>query len=181
MATLIPAISTCRFDTTGERRLAERLEQKLDDDYWMWHNVPVGPTNVHPDFVVMHPRRGLLVLEVKDWKRATIQSADKQSWTIIPDGVPKTVINPLEQARQYAHQVVDALKRDPQLTQPDGPHQGQIAFPWRYGVVLPNIMPAPGEDEKEAARVFYVAATRATQRLVIGVGGDGGFGSKLGT
>ncbi|HOE40534.1 MAG TPA: nuclease-related domain-containing protein [Rhodoferax sp.] len=181
MATLIPAISTCRFDTTGERRLAERLEQKLDDDYWMWHNVPVGPTNVHPDFVVMHPRRGLLVLEVKDWKRATIQSADKQSWTIIPDGVPKTVINPLEQARQYAHQVVDALKRDPQLTQPDGPHQGQIAFPWSYGVVLHNIMPASGEDEKEAARVFYVAATRATQSLVIGVGGDGGFGSKLGT
>ena len=35
-------------------------------------------------------------------------------------------------------------------------------------------MPAKGEDEQEAARVFYVAATRATQRLVIGVG-DGGW------
>ena len=44
-------------------------------------------------------------------------------------------------------------------------------------VALPGVghMPAPGEDEKEAARVFYVAATRATQRLVIGVGGSGGF------
>jgi len=29
-------------------------------------------------------------------------------------------------------------------------------------------MPAMGEDEQEAARVFYVAATRATLRLVIG-------------
>lgn len=39
-------------------------------------------------------------------------------------------------------------------------------------VALPGVghMPAPGEDEKEAARVFYVAATRATQRLVVGVG-----------
>lgn len=39
-------------------------------------------------------------------------------------------------------------------------------------VALPGVghMPAAGEDEKEAARVFYVAATRATQRLVIGVG-----------
>ncbi len=48
-------------------------------------------------------------------------------------------------------------------------------------VALPGVghMPAKGEDEQEAARVFYVAATRATQRLVIGVGGDGGFGSKL--
>ena len=38
-------------------------------------------------------------------------------------------------------------------------------------VALPGLghMPAPGEDEKEAARVFYVAATRATQRSVMGV------------
>ena len=45
-------------------------------------------------------------------------------------------------------------------------------------VALPGVghMPAAAEDEKEAARVFYVAATRATQRLVMGVGGQGGFG-----
>ena len=50
-------------------------------------------------------------------------------------------------------------------------------------VALPGVghMPAPGEDEKEAARVFYVAATRATQRLVMGVGGVGEFGRKLET
>ncbi len=125
--------------TSGERRLAERLESKLDPDYLLWYDVPMGPKNAHPDFCVMHPRRGILVLEVKDWKLSTIQQADKQSWTLIPDGIPKTVINPLEQARQYAHQVVDALKRDPQLTQPDGPHAGNLAFPWSYGVVLTNI------------------------------------------
>lgn len=53
--------------TGGERRLAERLEQKLDDDYLLWYDVPIGPKHLHPDFVVMHPRRGLLILEVKDW------------------------------------------------------------------------------------------------------------------
>ena len=31
-------------------------------------------------------------------------------------------------------------------------------------------MPAMGEDEQEAAQVFFVAATWAAQRLVIGVG-----------
>ena len=48
-------------------------------------------------------------------------------------------------------------------------------------VALPCVahMPAEGEDEQEAARVFYVAATRATQRLVIGAGGDGRFTSRL--
>ena len=40
-------------------------------------------------------------------------------------------------------------------------------------------MPAKGEDEQEAERVFYVAATRATHRLVIEVGRDGGFGCRL--
>ena len=54
-----------------------------------------------------------------------------------------------------------------------------LAFP----VVAPpgvGHMPAKGEYEQEAARVFYVAATRATQRLVMSVGGDGGFGEALG-
>ena len=43
-------------------------------------------------------------------------------------------------------------------------------------VALPGVrhMPAQGEDEQEAARVFYVAATRATQRLVMGVALDWG-------
>ena len=49
-------------------------------------------------------------------------------------------------------------------------------------VALPGVghMRAAGEDEPEAARGFYVATTRATQRLLIGVGGNGGFGSRLG-
>jgi hypothetical protein len=140
MATLIPALGACTARmTSGERRVAQRLEDKLDDDYLLWYDVPMGPKNAHPDFCVMHPRRGILILEVKDWKKETIQQADKQTWTIIPDGIPKNVINPLEQARQHAHAVVDALKRDPQLVQPDGKHEGALAFPWSYGVVLPNI------------------------------------------
>ncbi len=125
--------------TPGERRLAERLEQKLDGDYLLWYDVPVGPKYSHPDFVVMHPRRGLLVLEVKDWRLSTIQTADRLNWEIIPDGIPKSVPNPLEQARQYAHQVVDALQRDKQLVEPDGKYQGKLAFPWSYGVVFSNI------------------------------------------
>ena len=140
MATLIPSIGTCVSRmTSGERRLAERLEQKLDDDYLLWYDVPVGPKYAHPDFVVIHPRRGVLVLEVKDWRLGTIQQADKQNWEIIPDGIPKSVVNPLEQARQYAHQVIDALQRDPQLVQQDGRHQGKLTFPWSYGVVFTNI------------------------------------------
>ncbi len=48
-------------------------------------------------------------------------------------------------------------------------------------VVPPGLghMLAAGADETEAARVFYVAATRVTQRLVMGVSGGAGFGMQL--
>jgi len=140
MATLIPAMGSCVSRMTGgERRTAERLEQKLDADYLLWYDVAVGPKHQHPDFVVMHPRRGILILEVKDFRLSTLINADKQVWEIHGDSGPKTIASPLEQARQYAHQVVKALERDPQLVQPEGRHQGKLAFPWSYGVVLPNI------------------------------------------
>jgi hypothetical protein len=54
--------------TSGEKRFAVRLEQKLDDDYLIWYDVPIGKKQLHPDFIILHPLRGLLVLEVKDWK-----------------------------------------------------------------------------------------------------------------
>ena len=140
MAVLIPALGTCASRmTSGERRLAERLEQKLDDDYLMWYDVPVGPKQSHPDFVILHPRRGLLILETKDWRLETIQRATRQYWEIAPDGQAKVVINPLAQARHCAIQVVNALERDKQLVQTTGSHAGKLAFPWGYGVVLTRI------------------------------------------
>ena len=47
-------------------------------------------------------------------------------------------------------------------------------------VTLPGVghMPAPGEDEKEVARVFYVEATKATHQLVICSNGHGKFHKK---
>ena len=147
MATLIPAMGSCVSRmTSGERRLAERLEQKLDDDYLLWYDVPVGPKRSHPDFVVLHPRRGILILETKDWKLSTIRSATRQAWEIVPDQALKVVINPLAQARHCAIQVVDAIERDPQLVHPDGPHRGRLAFPWGYGVVFTRITRAQFES-----------------------------------
>ena len=139
MATLIPAIGTCAFATTGENRLAQRLEQKLDADYLLWYDVPVGPKQSRPDFVVMHPRRGILILETKDWYLETIKQMSRYGCDLLVHGQIKVVINPLEQARHCAIQVINALQRDPQLIHQGGAHQGKLAFPWGHGVVFTRI------------------------------------------
>ena len=48
-------------------------------------------------------------------------------------------------------------------------------------VALPGVghMPEAGEDEADEARLFYVAATRATQTLYITLSGDGAFGKRF--
>lgn len=153
MAVLIPAIGGCTFATGGERRFAERLEKKLEDDYLCWYDVAVGPANGHPDFVVFHPRRGLLILEVKDWRRDTIAGADRHKFLIHGTGGVVSVENPLEQARRYAHAAVDAMQRDPQLVFASGREAGKLVFPWSYGVVLANL-PRKTFDEGGLAEVI---------------------------
>ena len=139
MAVLIPNMGSCVARmTSGEKRLAQRLEAKLEDDYLCWYDVATGPANTHPDFVVLHPRRGLLILEVKDWKLDSMQAVTKDGVTLHSAG-GQGVPNPLEQARHYAHAVVDALRTDAQLVFASGSHQGKLTFPWSYGLVLAGI------------------------------------------
>jgi hypothetical protein len=126
--------------TAGERRFAHRLETLLEADYLCWYDVPVGTKYQHPDFLVLHPRRGLLVLEVKDWTREYIQQINPVSVTLLTPTGPKEVGNPLEQARQYAFGVKNALERDSQLIAPTGhAHCGKLICPYGFGVVLSAI------------------------------------------
>jgi hypothetical protein len=140
MATLIPSVSVCKSRmTSGERRFAERLDDKLEDDYLCWYDVSIGERSQHPDFIVFHPSRGLLVLEVKDWRVSTLRSMSKQHAVIVTDTGTKEVLNPLEQARQYLYAVTNKLERDPMLVWPSGSLKGKFFFPYGSGVVLSNI------------------------------------------
>ena len=126
--------------TPGERRFAQRLQQKLEDDYLLWANVPVGKHGFYPDFIVLHPRRGLAVLEVKDWRIETIHAIDKMRVTLLTQRGLVNEVNPLEQARVYALAIVERLQRDPALcAQAPHSHAGKLIFPWTFGVVLTNI------------------------------------------
>lgn len=148
MATLIPSLNQCDTRmTSGERRFAHRIVDKLEEDYLAWYDVPVGPRALHPDFVVLNPRRGLLILEVKDWKLESIRAIDRNSITLITDSGDKIKANPQEQARQYAQAISALLQKDPLLIVSEpGKYQGHLSFPYGYGVVLSNIHRKAFED-----------------------------------
>jgi len=140
MAKLIPSLNSCigRMQA-GEKRFAWRLGTHLEDDYLCWYELPVGRRQKYSDFIILHPNRGLLLLEVKDWKLDTIHSLDKVSATLVTNRGLKTVSNPLEQVRQCAYQLINRLQSDAQLVHSSGRYQGNLLFPYGYGVVLSNI------------------------------------------
>ena len=141
---------------SGEKRLAQRLESKLEADYLLWYDVPVGPKCLHPDFILLHPSRGLFVLEAKDWKLETIGSVNPETFEIVtpPQGALKQVKNPLQQARDYALAMCSLLEKDEALVQTAGRYQGKLLCPYAYGVVLSNITRQQFESQSVLGRVI---------------------------
>ncbi len=140
MAKLIPSLISCLTRmNTGEKRFARALESKLEDDYDCWFDTPVGLRQRYTDFIILHARRGLMLVEVKHWKLETLHAADKNTFTLIVNSKLKKVPNPLAQVRQCCYQLINQLESDPALVTPDGEHQGKIACPYGFGVALTNI------------------------------------------
>ena len=124
MAEIIPPLNNQRTlsrMTSGEKRVAQRLRDLLEDDYLVWYDIPVGRQRRYPDFIVLHPARGLLFLEVKDWKPETLKKVSKSEVMLFTSQGLVTRPHPLEQVRQYTYAVIDQLARDPVLQQKDAP------------------------------------------------------------
>jgi type II secretory pathway predicted ATPase ExeA len=128
-----------RCDNAGERLVLHQLKRCLSDDYMIWHNVPVGPKARQPDFVILSPRRGLLILEVKHWSWSTITAINRDQIELsLPHGT-KSVEHPLIQARSYAMELSNVLEADPALIQDQDPFKGRSCVPYGWGCVLSNI------------------------------------------
>jgi hypothetical protein len=123
----------------GERRFARRLLSHLEDDYLCWYDLAVGSRPRYADFIILHPGRGLLILEVKDWKLPSIRTINKDSVDLITNTGLKRVANPLAQVRQCTYKVKERLEKDPQLVHQDGRYKGKLLVPYGFGVVLSSI------------------------------------------
>lgn len=124
---------------TGERKLFEALKRHLPDDHLVWHDLPIGDAGLQPDFVILSPRQGLLVLEVKDWKRSTLAGADKHRVRLNLDKGIVTSPHPLAQARQHVLALVDRMQLDPTLVAAEGRFKGKLLFPWGWGCALTHL------------------------------------------
>ncbi len=77
MAEIIPPLNRQLLGrmTSGEKaRGTGAYKNLLEDDYLVWYDIPVGKKRRYPDFIILHPSRGVVVSgRVKDWKPATTE------------------------------------------------------------------------------------------------------------
>ncbi|MCI5207887.1 MAG: DNA helicase II [Candidatus Electrothrix sp. ATG2] len=141
MSEMIPPLNaqTISRMTAGEHRFARRLLAFLEDDYTIWYDIPIGRQQRYPDFIILHPSRGILCLEVKDWNASTLKKISRSEATLLTETGLVKVQHPLEQAREYTYEVIAKLKRDPLLCNKDGRYQGKLIMPWGWGAVFTNI------------------------------------------
>ena len=143
----------------GERRVLDQLRQCLDDQHIVWHDLPVGEAARQPDFIVLGPGLGLLLLEVKDWKLATIRQATPDRVELATASGPVMTAHPLRQVRDHAMALADLLQRDPALVHDDGPHRGRLALRYGWGAVMSNLRRAEVAALPGFAAVFPPART----------------------
>ncbi len=124
--------------TAGERLLFHTLKQYLPDDYIVYFEPEIHGR--HPDFVILGPDLGMVILEVKDYTKNTLFQLNQDEWIIrTSSGEQKSVKSPMKQARDYMFHISDVLKKDKSLIQLEGKYKFNLKFPMGYGVVFTRL------------------------------------------
>jgi hypothetical protein len=139
--------------SAGERKVFALL-QRLPDDVIAYYKPVVADR--YPDFIVIIPSVGLLIIEVKGWYPAHILKANNVDVTVTSRGQPENCKHPVRQAREYQYQLMDTARRHSEsaaLLQSQGAHVGRFIFPFGHLVVLNNCT-REQLDERGLSEVF---------------------------
>ena len=139
--------------SAGERKVFALLQQ-LPDNVIVYYEPVVA--NRYPDFIVIIPSVGLLIIEVKGWYPAHILKANNVDVIVSSRGQPENCKHPVRQAREYRYQLMDTARRHSELTallQSQGAHVGRFIFPFGHLVVLNNCI-RQQLDERGLSEVF---------------------------
>ncbi len=139
MAIMIPESCPSKA-TQGEKDLFALLYERLPDDYHVWYE-PIT-ANRYPDFVILGPAFGLLIIEVKGWYGDRIVEASNEQFRVRKGGEGSAIeahASPIRQSKEYLHRLQNLCKRYEVLVHPEGKHEGKLSFPVGNGVVMSNI------------------------------------------
>lgn len=144
MAILVP--ETISSKSAGEKRLFKILS-RLPDDCIVYYEPYLD--NRRPDFIVIMPDVGILVIEVKGWYSTSIEGANSAEIIINNNGKELREQHPLAQGVRYQWKLADLCKKGQFhhfLLQKEGKYKNKFLFPFSACVVLSNI------DEKHLIR-----------------------------
>ena len=92
--------------TKGEQRVLDALKNAYANmDYDVFLYVQPSLARKRPDFVVIDSKRGILILEVKDWSENYIKSVNKRKVVLLDDECE----NPTMQVKGYRSMLNSAL------------------------------------------------------------------------
>ncbi|MDQ0158195.1 3'-5' exonuclease [Alkalibacillus salilacus] len=124
--------------TTGERILFRTLKDYLPEDYIVYYEPEIHGRR--PDFVIIGPDLGVVVIEVKDWTLNTIVKANKDEWLIFGRNQQQAMEkNPYKKAEEFTFHLMNHLKKDNHLLQSEGKNQHNLKFPCGYGAVFSRL------------------------------------------
>ena len=151
----------------GEERTFEVLK-KLPDDYIAYYEPLIS--NRRPDFILIGPDIGILVIEVKGWYPGDIIQANDAEVTI-EDEIPRIESHPLAQAREYMWKLSRECQHNPlfsQLVHKEGKFKGKFVFPFGHMVILSNITQdqLKNHPNGDLTQVFRDANTITRDKLI---------------
>jgi superfamily I DNA and RNA helicase len=120
--------------TAGEHKTFKYLSG-LSNKYYVWFDMGISNIEVYPDFILLSPDKGLLVLEVKDWSLKRIKQFTRERITM----GTRSEKNPVIRSREYIELLLKELNKRAILKNSGGKYKGKLKFEWEYGVVFPNI------------------------------------------
>lgn len=125
--------------SAGEKRLFSIL-QRLPDDYIVYYEPVIE--NRYPDFIVICPDMGLMVIEVKGWYPKQLISGDSNNIVVAEQAGPVSLKHPVRQARDYMYLLMDKCKKSGTghlLMNKDGEFANRFIFPFGHFAILSNI------------------------------------------
>ena len=139
MARIFPSsLANYDFKEPGEE-IVFNLLKNLQDDCRVWYEIVLGVRAHKPDFMVLDPRKGIIILEVKDWGKTTILGHSPTIFRIkAKEGKTAEQKNPSRKCKNYIDEATEQLELDPVLV---GKFD-KLLFPVEYWVAFPNLSEA---------------------------------------